>query len=36
MELWNKTIGSMLDEIACKMPDHDAVIYNDRDYGVND
>lgn len=32
MDLWHKTIGSVLDELAYKMPEHEAVVYNDRNY----
>ena len=31
-ELWDRTIGSILDELAEKAPDKAAVIYNDRPY----
>ena len=32
VELWHKTIGAQLDELARDYPDNDAVVYNDIDY----
>ncbi|HBL41258.1 MAG TPA: AMP-binding protein, partial [Ruminococcaceae bacterium] len=32
VELWHKTIGAQLDELAKTYPNNDAVVYNDIDY----
>lgn len=31
-QLWRKTLGDLLDEMAERFPDHDAVIYTDRPF----